>query len=278
MLPADFQFSQSKLQDFEVCPRRFQLRYLQRLNWPGIKAEPIQEVERLAQLGTDFHHLVYQHLMGLETDILTASLSKASLELKEWWHNYLEYRPARLAEALFYPELPLSTPLRAYRLSARFDLLAVKSDGSLLIVDWKTTQRKPPHNYLARHWQTRVYPYVLARAGASFNQGNPIDPALIKMIYWYPQVPDQPEIFDYSFDLFQRDEQQLSDMLERIKEAVRQDHFPKVTDDKPCRHCLYRSYCDRGPRSGPAITLDDLPQETLDISNFDWEQITEIEY
>ena len=54
-LPPDFQFSQSSLQDFETCPRRFELRYLQRLSWPAIESEPIQVAERLAQLGADFH-------------------------------------------------------------------------------------------------------------------------------------------------------------------------------------------------------------------------------
>jgi len=34
-LPAPFTFSQSSLQDYYDCPRRFELRYLSRLIWPA---------------------------------------------------------------------------------------------------------------------------------------------------------------------------------------------------------------------------------------------------
>ncbi len=277
-LPKDFQFSQSSLQDFETCPRRFKLRYLQRLSWPGVESEPIHEAERLAQLGADFHRLVQQHLVGIDEETLTGTLTVAEAELKTWWHNYLDHRPAALAEAETYPELTLSTPLHGHRLVARFDLLAVQSEGTFLLVDWKTAQRKPARDKLARRIQTRVYPYVLATAGAAFNRGQPIDPAAIKMMYWYPTKPDQPEVFDYSPNLFQRDEQFLSELIERIKIAAPGDDFPLVEDRKPCTYCVYRSYCDRGDRAGPVLDLEEEPQEVMDVLSMDWDQIAGIEF
>ena len=36
-LPAQFAFSQSSLQDYADCPRRFQLRYLDKLIYPAIE-------------------------------------------------------------------------------------------------------------------------------------------------------------------------------------------------------------------------------------------------
>jgi CRISPR/Cas system-associated exonuclease Cas4 (RecB family) len=277
-IPNDFQFSQSSLQDFETCPRRFELRYLQRLSWPAIEAEPIQEVERLARLGADFHRLVHQHLAGIEADTLTETLTEAELELNTWWQNYLAHRPAALLEAHTYPELALSTPLRGYRLMARFDLLAVQSDGSFLIIDWKTTEHKPSRDSLERRMQTRVYPYVLATAGTAFNQGQTVDPSRINMMYWYPQVPDQPEIFAYSATLLQRDEQFLSDLIEQIKSTAESGDFRLVEDRKPCNYCVYRSFCDRGDQAGPLVELADEPQEMADILAIDWDQIAEIEF
>ncbi len=277
-LPNDFQFSQSSLQDFETCPRRFELRCLQRLSWPGIKSEPIHEAERLAQLGADFHRLAQQQLVGLDEETLTASLASAEPELKSWWRNYLENRPPALAGAKTYPELSLSTPLRGYRLLARPDLLAVRPAGAFLTVAWKTTRQKPARDDLARRIQSRVYPYVLAAAGAAFNQGRPIDPATIKMIYWYPQIPDQPEQFDYNPHLFHRDEQLLSDLIERVKQAAQQDDFPLVENRKSCLYCLYRSYCDRGDKAGPFLALAEEPPESPDPLALDWDQIAEIHY
>jgi hypothetical protein len=277
-LPKDFQFSQSSLQDFETCPRRFQLRYLQQLSWPAIESEPVQEAERLAQLGTDFHRLVHQHLVGIDEETLETSLSSAQPELKIWWQNYLQYHPTALSEAETYPEMTLSTPLRGFRLLARFDLLAVRADHTLLIIDWKTAQRKPSRDYLAQRIQTRVYPYVLATAGTAYNHRQPIDPTRIQMIYWYPAAPGQPEEFQYSSELFQRDEQILSDLIERIKAAAQNDDFLLVEDSKPCKYCVYRSFCDRGDEAGPLLELTEEPQETLDVSALDWDQIAEIQF
>jgi hypothetical protein len=277
-LPTDFQFSQSSLQDFETCARRFKLRYVQRLNWPGIESQPIQEVERLAQLGADFHRLVHQHLVGLDEALLTDALAAAEPELKTWWDNYLAHRPAALNEAELYPELTLSTPAGGYRLLARFDLLAIQADETFLIVDWKTTQKRPARDILARRIQTRVYPYVLAMAGAAFNQGQPIDPAAIKMMYWYPEQPDQAEVFDYSLALKQRDEQFLAGLIEEVKRAAEQDDFPLVESREPCAHCVYRSYCARGDKAGPLVDMIDEPQDIIDVSAFDWDQIAEIQF
>ncbi|MCB0169384.1 MAG: PD-(D/E)XK nuclease family protein [Anaerolineae bacterium] len=275
-LPQSFPFSQSSLHDFETCPRRFKLRYLDRLRWPAVEAEPIVEAERLARLGQDFHRLVQQHLIGLEVETLTAYLTSAEDELRTWWQRYLAHRPEALATATLHPELTLSAPLRDYRLLARFDLLAVLPDGQFLIIDWKTSRQKPQREHLARRVQTRVYPYVLAQAGAAFNQGQPIDPAAIKMIYWYAQFPDAPEQFDYSAQLFQRDEQFLSQLVEQIKHS----DFPLVESHQPCHHCVYRSYCNRGDSAGPLTELppEAEPEAELDVLALDWEQIAEIQF
>ena len=278
-LPNDFQFSQSSLEDFTVCARRFELRYLQQLRWPAIEAEPVHEAERLAQLGANFHRLVQQHLIGISPTTLTETLTGADPDLVTWWQNYLTHRPAALDNAQIYPELTLSTPLRGYRLLARFDVLAGQNDGTFLIIDWKTTRKKPPRDSLAARMQTRVYPYVLATAGAAFNQGQTIDPAAIQMLYWYPHLPETPELFEYSPALYQRDEEILSEVIEQIKSAAQNNHFPLVDNQKACIYCTYRSLCNRGSQGGPLadlaeITTDDDPE----LSALDWDQIAEIAF
>src|SRR5512140_2479670 len=69
-LPASFNFSQSCLQDYSDCPRRFQLRYIEKLAWPAIEVEPILESERRQQAGQQFHRMVQQHLIGLPMEKL----------------------------------------------------------------------------------------------------------------------------------------------------------------------------------------------------------------
>ena len=98
------------------------------------------------------------------------------------------------------------------------------------------------------------------------------------MMYWYPQAPHAPEVFDYSKKLFRRDEQFLSDLIEQIKSTARSGHFPLVEDQKPCTYCVYRSFCDRGDQAGPLVELEEEPQEVLDVLSLDWDQIAEIEF
>ena len=277
-IPIDFQFSQSNLQDSTICARRFELKYLWRLRWPAIESEPIQEAERLRRLGIDFHRLVQQHLVGLEAAALTDRLMDEDQELITWWQNYLAYRPAVLAEAALFPELTLSAPLENYRLAARFDLLALQPDGTFIIIDWKTTQHKPARDKLARWMQTRVYPYVLATAGTAYNGGRPIDSEAIKMMYWYPAAPDQPEIFDYSPALLKQDEQFLRDLVGQIQSCATSGQFPLVEDQRPCLNCVYRSFCDRGEKAGPLLEQEPEAGDDLDVLALEWDQVAEIQF
>ena len=65
-LPFGFVFSQSSLQDYNDCPRRFQLRYIEKLHWPAVEMEPALENEHRQQEGQLFHRLVQQHIIGIQ--------------------------------------------------------------------------------------------------------------------------------------------------------------------------------------------------------------------
>ena len=89
-LPASFKFSQSSLQDYFDCPRRFQLRYIEHLAWPAVETEPVLENERRQQEGNFFHRMLQQHLLGLPVEKLTRLAN--SPDLSRWWENYLAYK------------------------------------------------------------------------------------------------------------------------------------------------------------------------------------------
>jgi len=287
-LPLDFQFNQANLQDYQTCPRRFKLRYLEQLRWPAIESSPVHETERLAKLGTDFHHLVRQHLdcqrLGFDMVEVETRLSAMAVahDLQQWWESYLHFRPAILNESQIYPEITFSTPLQGYRLVARFDALAVTPQGQVTIIDWKTALRKPRQEALAKRWQTRVYPYVLAQAGAALlpTAEARIDPADIRMVYWYPAEVDNHETtFLYNHTLFAETEMQLSHLIEQIKSAAEQADFPLANSVYPCQYCVYRSLCNRGDKAGDLVDEDaDLAEESLDVAALDWEQIAEIQF
>jgi hypothetical protein len=285
-LPAGFQFSQGSLQDFVDCRRRFQLRYLWNLSWPAVESEPALEHETFMRQGAAFHHIVQQHLLGVPAEVITGSLRGGDEILAGWWGNYLEHAGFVQADDLEgrYVEIALTAPLGDYRLVAKFDLLLLHAGGRGTIVDWKTSRRPPRRAWLAERLQTRVYPYLLVRAGAALNGGQPLTPEQVEMLYWYTNAPTQPMRFEYSQAQYQADETYLVGLVESIQ-GLEGQAFYLTADERRCRFCVYRSLCNRGVEAGEGLSElegweDEDLQEAADLAaaTFDFEQIGEIEF
>jgi len=296
-LAQDFTVSQSSLQDYVDCPRRFQLRHVQRLAWPALTAEPPLDNERFMRQGALFHRLVQQHLLGISADRLADMLSDE--QLREWWQNYQQAHPdpqGGLPHGLAaethaegkrcLTEISLSTPLGKYRLVGKFDALVisnVEEPRRAKILEWKTSYSRPRPAELQKRIQTRVYPYLLVRAGSSLNGGEAFQPEHIEMIYWFARFPAQAGLFKYNSRQFNLDEEYLEGLLSEI-EARGETDFPLAQDEKHCRYCVYRSLCDRGVRASPLEDeLADQEGETSPVGErgeieFSFEQIGEISF
>ena len=282
LLPDGFSFSQASLQDFEVCRRRFYLRYVLGLRWPASPAEPIDEHERRVRMGTEFHRLAQQHLLGVPVERLASSSREP--ELEEWWQSYLTTDPvAKYSEsdgrATIRTEVSLMAPLAGYRLMARYDVLVVSPGDRAVVLDWKTSDRPPNGVWLRERLQSRVYPYVLVAAGAHLNAGEPIEPRTVDMVYWYPCFPDQAVRLPYSSPQHEENQRYLIDLVTTIAE-LGEDAFVRSDDERVCLYCSYRSYCDRGERAGDLFESPDELDLAADPDDFDLdlEQIAEIEF
>jgi hypothetical protein len=274
-LSPDFTFSQQSLQTFLDCRRRFQLRYLRRLAWPAVQSEPMLEQERRMQLGKDFHTMAQQLLLGLPVERITEMARDP--ELFEWWSAFLDAAPYDLPGRT-HPEVALTAPLADWKLTAKYDLIVVPTDEKVVIVDWKTSIHRSSPARLLEWMQSRVYPYLLAKAGWGLNAGEPIHPVRIEMIYWYPAFPDTPISFPYSQSRFDEDHALLEALVRAIN-GLGETDFPVVADERACRFCQYRSYCDRGIEAGSLADRQDDPDDEIDdLLDLDFEQIAEIEY
>jgi CRISPR/Cas system-associated exonuclease Cas4 (RecB family) len=267
VISPSFTFSQSSLQDYTDCPRRFQLRYIEQLKWPAVESEPMLENEHRQQEGQLFHRLVQQHHIGLPAYKLTPLASTANL--RRWWEHYLRF-DFQLGDAAQFTELALSAPIGSFRLVAKFDLVAVK-DGKATIYDWKTSIKRPRDEWMAVRMQTRVYRALLVQAGAHLNGGKPFEPEGVEMVYWYADYPNEPARFPYNAAQFKRDWDGLSDLINAID-----NHrvFQMTEDEKKCAYCPYRSYCNRGVEAGRGS--EDEAEFTEPEINF--EQIQEIAF
>lgn len=279
VLPAGIQLSQGSLQDYVDCARRFQLRYVRRLQWPATEAEPALENERHLRQGAAFHRLIRQHLLGIPGDALLSTVSAP--ELRRWLRSYLRHGPTGLP-AERHPEVVLSTSIGGRRLVARYDLIAVDEDGRALIFDWKTNRVRPRREWLAQRLQTRVYPHVLVSAGGALGDRDPPEAAQVSMVYWFANFPLEPEVFSYDAGCYQEDERYLLGLIEEIEETMADcpDHelLPRTDDESRCRVCRYRSLCRRGVEPGWREARGGETSDA-DLLGFDleFEQIAELE-
>jgi predicted RecB family nuclease len=272
ILDSDFTFSQSSLQDYVDCARRFELKYLLRQRYPAPEVDNMLEFEKHMEQGERFHRLVHQHIIGLPPDVLRQHINDE--DVRRWFEAYLASGLTDVPEKRF-PEQALAVPLGDYLLMAKFDLVALGE--RVLITDWKTSHRLPRREWMAQKLQTVVYRYVLAKGGAPLNGGQPIAPEQIDMRYWFADHDGETIAFSYDAAQYEADEAYL---LGLIREIEARETFPLTTETQRCAFCTYRSLCDRGSEAGSLADWEALDYNDNGLDSFDIniDQIAEIEF
>ncbi len=278
MIPIDFDFTQSNLQDYVDCAYRFYLRYIMNIKWPALLVDDAIEFEARAQTGARFHRLIQQYLSGVPEERITdMAITDPTPEVSAWWHGFLTHVPPLLTGKRFV-ETTLSAILNGYRLIAKYDLVMVGEEDGLIIFDWKTTQRQPKKETLLKRIQTRLYPLVLTLSGHDLNNGQPVPPEKIRMNYWFSSQPESLVSTYYDPDSFLRDQAYFSNLIDEIRKKEPAD-FLRTDDLKKCHYCVYRSHCDRGIQAGDLAHFDEdaflLDGDPLDI---EFEEIPEIQF
>lgn len=265
-IPSTFSFSQSSLQAYEDCARRFWLAYVEQLPWPAVEASPIEEHEAAMRLGEHFHRLVQRTEIGIDPAIVATGLEPPLLT---WFDAYRTHRPADLPREFVEIERVLSatieledgTPGMTCRLAAKYDLIAADPGGRAVIVDWKTARRRADPAILRQRWQSIVYPYVLVEASANLPWG-PLRPEQVEMRYWFTAEPSHPITYRYDAAQHDANHRRLQRLLAEILAGEREADFPKVADTSTnrrrfCAFCVYRSRCNRGEAAGDLEELND---------------------
>ncbi len=281
-VPDGFLFSQSSLQDFVDCQRRFQLRYLHHLAWPAVEAEPYLENERRMDQGAAFHRIVRQYLVGIPEAEISHSIG-ADEAMQTWWRNFLtsvksgSLHPLLEDGCQLFEELTLSVAIGKFRLIAKYDLLVIHPDDKLTIIDWKTSQNRPKRAWLANRLQTHIYPFVLTGALPGLLNGRKADPARLEMVYWFANLPETPERFAYSLKDYKEDNRTLTRLVETINQKS-EPVFPLTPDVRRCLFCTYRSLCNRGVKPGDVQQLEEWQEQaSVEDISLDFDQIVEIE-
>jgi hypothetical protein len=236
-LPRGFPFTQTALRAYRACPYQFRLRYIEGVPWSALPPDPAAEAA--AERGRFFHDLARQHYLGLDV----AGQAEAEGDpVRSWWAALRDTPPDLAAYPRRFPEAGLSIPLGAYRLAARYDLLAV-GEGQALAVDWKTGAALE-RSGLVGDIQTRVYLYVLAVGGATYHGGRPLPLERIGLLYWHPQGPQQVHC-TYSPAQQSADGAMLAALVDEIA-ARRPEEFLPTANESACAFCAYAALCGKG--------------------------------
>jgi hypothetical protein len=274
ILSTDFVFSQSSLQTYVDCTRRFWLTHVQRLPWPAVEASPVQEYEYVMRLGEAFHRAIQRAEVGIPAELVAAQLDDP---LDTWFASYQQHRPRDLPTALVEAEHVLTTPFQVgqlgkdgptFRLAAKYDLLAIEPGQRAVIIDWKTTRRRTEPHQLRQRLQSQVYPYLVVEASAALPWG-PLAPEQVEMRYWFTVAPDEPVVLRYDSAQHATNHQLLLRLVSQILAGEREADFPKLPDTEAnrarhCAYCAYRSRCDRGIYAGDLDAINDAEDGMFD--------------
>jgi hypothetical protein len=247
-LSRDFRFSQTSLQDYVDCPRRFQLRYVEAQPWPAVQSQPVLDREHHLDLGARFHRLVERHQLGLDPDLLGRMVDDP--QLLAWWSAYLELDYLHAMEGVRLPEFRVSVDLGGHRIVVVYDLLVLRPDGRAVIFDWKTYRWTPSAEWFFERVQSRLYPSVLALAAQQGIFEAVVGSDQVSLVYWIVGASGGLIELAYSDARFQEDLEYISSILEGVDRGAADREWSKTGDVARCRLCEYRSFCGRDVEVG----------------------------
>lgn len=229
------------LRTFEICPRRFQLRYLLRLPWPS---SPLERRQTLAvERGRLFHQLMERHFLALPVREETIT----DRVVREWWLRFL-HSDLNIPGGRHRPEHRLTIPAGNHFLTGRFDLVVTNTEQGrvrLRLFDWKTSEPRSAAA-LRDEWQTRLYLALAAESGGALAEtGSSVAPDDISLTYWYRTEPDRPRVLPYSSSWHAQNWSYIHRLLESIDAALEAHAWPLTPDLSRCRACMYQAYCGR---------------------------------
>ena len=252
--------SQHQLYTFEVCPRRFYLRYLARIPWP--EAPLGLEQEAAYERGRRFHRWIERFLL----DLPVADEADADAVLRVWWTTFQQQRPP-LPTGQRFVETSLTIPIGPaarprHHLTGRFDLLVVGDGASdqaaARLYDWKTGRSRDEAR-LRREWQTRVYLAVLAEGGAALAPNAPeaFRPERLSLTYWYVEDPERPRLIAYDAATHRLNLGEIEAVVAEVDRQLATNERPKTDDWSQCRLCAYRAICGRQAAGAGALDTSD---------------------
>jgi CRISPR/Cas system-associated exonuclease Cas4 (RecB family) len=245
----------AKIVDYLACPRRFQLRYLERLPWPAGRQDPKGERARI--LGQRFHTVLHRHFL----DIPQGDEVHSEPELLRWWRLFQTFEP-QIPSGRLKPELSLTVPIGRLTLTGRFDLLIVISDG-VCIFDWKTNGRARSTEELRRDLQSKIYLALVTESGNVLERK--VRPEEVTLTYWFATDPPVDVLITYGRREHTENWSYLRSIASEIESRLASKESWPLTDElEECSRCAFQILCGRGP-GNPDLARWSVPEESSPV-------------
>ena len=206
------------LKTFEDCPKRYEFRYIQKLNVP----QPVYVFEK----GKKIHALAHYYLRG---DDITKFLPTLNQEETEIWQRLLnnEY----FQKTYVNSEYNLTSKVGEYWVGGRLDAF-MKSENNYFILDYKTGAI--PKNP-AEDFQTMIY-LVCTDEILKKSWGNNYTLSFV----YLDLKNNKNHIISYGNE---KSEQYAKKIISACDEVTKTQIYPKNTSR--CQFCEYNKFCKK---------------------------------
>jgi hypothetical protein len=231
-------FSQAALATYQACPLKFRYRYWDGFGWMRGSMTEERQQERI--LGEQFHTLARRYFQGVDIESIERIIPQGVLVT--WFANLRKRFPLQ-KDVKYYPEQELRLCVPSIRLIAKYDLLIARSDGHMVIYDWKT-QTKPLEKSI-RTLQSKIYQLMLCENSPA----GQIQAENITMVLWNPRYPAEEQMLYYTDELYQQDRREIETCIASIKSKPYDAFYgikPETagaTVPKDCHWCEYYGLC-----------------------------------
>ncbi|GEM_PF-1098671 len=259
------QISQSQIQDFQFCHRKYYLAHVRRLAWPAPITPSFRKMEENMRQGKAFHLFVHRYLQN----ILPENGQPVDPAIQKWVDNFKAHHPLP-AKAQIFTEKEVTTVLGDTIWIGDFDVLAVQPDR-IQIFDWKTSEKPGDPLRLKNSPQTRLYLFLLLKNLNRFTRSR-LNAENLEMIYWYPNAPLASVRIAYSNEKAQQDESYLQRISAQLSSDQAEDYL-ETDDRQKCSYCRYQKFCypetvfDLEDAADPDIDWE-LPETMLETEDF----------
>ncbi|WP_320045648.1 PD-(D/E)XK nuclease family protein [uncultured Ilyobacter sp.] len=232
----NFLYTQSSIGTFIQCPLKFRYRYFE-----GLYGSDDDSLKDSFERGSRFHLLAERYFKGIDTE----GEYIQEKELKELFQKIKEKYPLE-ANCRYFSEYEIREKTEKIRLMARYDLIILKPNGRVQIVDFKTNKRRLSGKSIEESLQTKIYLYLL-KENYKYVFENIRKIKNIEMVYYQTEYSEENFVVKYDDDLHEKNRAFLNETLENI-EVFNFNEYEK-TEVNHCKVCEFKNFCWKNKKS-----------------------------